>query len=249
MKTPRWDLVLIALLFFAACSQQQTPKPVLTSKPSTPIDPTTVASITGTITFTGPQPTPQKIDTSADPACGSQPMFDQSLAVTNGDLANVFVYVKDGLSNRSFAPPSAPVIIQQRGCRYQQHIAVALIGQTVEFENDDQTTHNIHMMPRQLKQWNESQMPSAAPIEKQFDQPEIMVPIKCNQHPWMHMYLSIVSNPFYAVTGKDGKFEIHGLPPGTYTIAAVQEKLGEQDIKVTVSAKQSKTVDFIYTAK
>src|SRR3989442_186414 len=53
----------------------------------------------------------------------------------------------------------------------------------------------------------------------------------------------VVKSPFYAVTGPDGKYEIKGLPPGDYTLAFVQEKLGEQDQKVTLAAKDSKTVD------
>ncbi|PYT55206.1 MAG: hypothetical protein DMG46_20350, partial [Acidobacteria bacterium] len=44
-------------------------------------------------------------------------------------------------------------------------------------------------------------------------------------------------------TGPDGKYEIKGLPPGEYTIAFVQEKLGEQDVKVTLAAKDAKTID------
>ena len=57
------------------------------------------------------------------------------------------------------------------------------------------------------------------------------------------MYIIVVKSPFYAVTDKSGKYEIKGLPPGDYTIAFVQEKLGEQDQKITVAAKDSKTVD------
>jgi len=67
-----------------------------------------------------------------------------------------------------------------------------------------------------------------------------MLPVKCNQHPWMKMYINVVKNPFYAVTDKSGKYEIKGLPPGDYTIAFVQEKLGEQDQKVTVGRKKPK---------
>jgi len=70
-----------------------------------------------------------------------------------------------------------------------------------------------------------------------------MLPVKCNQHPWMKMYVNVVKSPFYAVTGPDGKFEIKGLPPGDYTLAFVQEKLGVQEQKVTLAAKDSKVVN------
>jgi hypothetical protein len=88
-------------------------------------------------------------------------------------------------------------------------------------------------------------MPRGTPLEKTFDTPELMVPIKCNQHPWMKMYLSVSSHPYFAVTGADGKFQITGLPPGEYTIAALHEKLGEQTMKVTVST-QPATADFSF---
>ena len=80
----------------------------------------------------------------------------------------------------------------------------------------------------------------SAPIEKNFAREEIMLPVKCNQHPWMKMYVNVVKNPFYAVTDKSGKYEIKGLPPGDYTMAFVHEKLGEQDQKVTVAPKDIK---------
>ena len=57
------------------------------------------------------------------------------------------------------------------------------------------------------------------------------------------MFINVSKTPFYAVTGADGKYEIKGLPPGDYTLAFVHEKLGEQDQKVTLAAKDSKTVD------
>jgi plastocyanin len=168
------------------------------------------------------------------------------MVVDNGDLANVFVYVKDGLDNYSFEPPKEPAKIDQQGCRYHPHVLGVMAGQTVEVVNSDPTTHNIHPTPKDNREWNESQPPKAAPIDKSFARQEIMLPVKCNQHPWMKMYISVVKTPFFAVTDKDGKFEIKGLPPGTYTLAAVQEKLGEQDQKITIAPKGSQTVDFTF---
>jgi plastocyanin len=151
--------------------------------------------------------------------------------------------VKDGLGSRNFESPTAAVTIDQKGCRYHPHVLGVMTGQTVEIRNDDPTTHNIHPTPKDNREWNESQPAQAAPLSKSFAREEIMLPVKCNQHPWMKMYINVVKNPFFAVTDKDGKYEIKGLPPGDYTLAFVHEKLGEQVQKVTVAPKDNKTVD------
>jgi plastocyanin len=168
---------------------------------------------------------------------------------SNGDLANVFVYVKDGLGSRTFDVPKDAVTIDQDGCRYHPHVLGVMAGQNIEIKNDDKTTHNIHPTPKAGNQeWNESQGPGAPPIQKSFGREEVMLPVKCNQHPWMKMYINVVKTPFYAVTDKSGKYEIKGLPPGDYTLGFVHEKLGEQTQKVTVAPKDSKTVDATFKA-
>src|ERR1700716_212177 len=123
-----------------------------------------------------------------------------------------------------------------------------MAGGTVGIKNEDPPPHTTHPTPKDTGEWKESQPPQAAPLQKNFAREEIMLPVKCNQHPWMKMYINVVKNPFFAVTDKSGKYEIKGLPPGDYTIAFVHEKLGEQDQKVTVVAKDSKTVDQTFKA-
>jgi plastocyanin len=243
-------LVLFALLVLAACSKKEeapasnsaAEQPAMSAPAATPIDPATVATINGTVKFDGPAPKASKIDMSQDPGCKGMNEAE-NVVVNGGDLANVFVYVKDGLGNRTFDVPQAPVVLEQQGCKYHPHVLGVMAGQTVQIKNSDPTTHNIHPTPQNNREWNESQPPSSPAIEKNFAREEIMLPVKCNQHPWMKMYINVVKTPFYAVTDKDGKYEIKGLPPGDYTIAFVQEKLGEQDQKVTVAAKDTKTVD------
>ena len=248
-------LALFSLLLLAACNKKEnTEQSSNTMAPSaapapaaTPIDPATVATVSGTVKFDGTAPKPSKIDMSQDPACKGTNEAE-NVVVSDGDLANVFVYVKDGLGSRTFDVPQAPVVLDQSGCKYHPHVLGVMAGQTVQIKNDDQTTHNIHPTPKDNREWNESQPPSSPAIEKNFAREEVMLPVKCNQHPWMKMYISVVKSPFYAVTDKSGKYEIKGLPPGDYTIAFVHEKLGEQDQKVTVAAKESKTVDQSFKA-
>ncbi|HXJ04953.1 MAG TPA: carboxypeptidase regulatory-like domain-containing protein [Candidatus Acidoferrum sp.] len=251
MKTRKWLAICIlpGLALLAGCGKKESteeqpasPAAATPAPAATPIDPATAASITGTVKFDGPAPKEAKIDMSQDPNCAGSNTAE-NVVVKDGKLENVFIFVKEGLDNRTFPVPTAAVTLTQVGCKYKPHVLGVMAGQTINIINADPTTHNIHPTPKDNREWNESQATKAAPIEKSFAREEIMLPVKCNQHPWMRMFVNVVKNPFYAVTGPDGKFEIKGLPPGDYTIAFVQEKLGEQDQKVTLAAKDSKTVD------
>jgi plastocyanin len=244
-------LLCLGLWLLAGCEKKENTNEAQTTSPtsqapraatSTPIDPATAATVSGTVTFGGAAPKATKIDMSQDAACKGNNVAE-TIVVDGGKLANVFVYVKDGLGNRTFDMPRDAVVLDQSGCQYHPHVLGVMAGQNIEIKNDDPTTHNIHPTPASNREWNESQPPKAAPLEKTFAREEIMLPVKCNQHPWMKMYINVVKSPFYAVTGADGKYEIKGLPPGDYTVAFVHEKLGEQEQKVSVAAKDSKTVD------
>ena len=242
-------LIVLVVLSITACNSHaagSTESSAAASQPkAAPVDPATAASITGIINFDGTPPKARAIDMSNDPGCKGQTESEQ-VVVDDGHMANVLVYVKGGLPAGSYDPPKQSVSIRQEGCRYVPHMAAVMVGQPVNFVDDDQTLHNIHPMPKNNPQWNQSQMPNSQPLEKTFDHPELMIPIKCNQHPWMQMYLSVLSSPYFAVTGKDGKFTLAGLPPGTYTIAAVQEKYGEKTQTISIGPKEDKNLSFSY---
>jgi plastocyanin len=254
MKTKTWMAVcgmpaLLGLVLLAGCGKKETaeeqpvaPGAATPAVAATPIDPATVAMIVGVVKLEGEAPKAAKIDMSQDPACKGTNMAENEVA-SGGHLSNVFVYVKEGLGSRTFDVPKVAITLDQSGCKYHPHVMGVMAGQTIKIVNSDPTTHNIHPTPKDNREWNESQPPQAAALEKSFAREEIMLPVKCNQHPWMRMFVNVTKSPFYAVTGPDGKFEIKGLPPGDYTIAFVHEKLGEQTQKVTLAAKDSKTVD------
>ena len=218
------------------------------------VDAATAASIHGTIQLSGTPPAPVQIDMGMDPGCtisNSEPNFSQQFVANKGHLENVYVYIKQGLEGKQFAVPSTPVVLDQKGCRYEPHVLALMAGQTLRVLNSDPTMHNVHAQPNAASnpQWNMSQMPKGEPIEKIFHDPEVMMPLKCNQHPWMKAYVNVAANPFYAISDASGDFEIKGLPPGEYTIVAVHEALGEQTRTITVSAKESKAVEFSFAAK
>ncbi len=114
--------------------------------------------------------------------------------------------------------------------------------------------HNIHMVPTVggNQAVDISQPPAGSPNggqdQRTFSKPELMIPVRCNNHPWMQAFVNVTANPFYAVSDASGHFAIKGLPPGTYTIVADQEVMGQQTATVTVGAKQTVTQDFTYGA-
>jgi len=212
------------------------------------VDPTTAGSVSGVVTFKGMPPKSPSIDMTQDPGCPSQPQPSQAVVVNNGHLANVFVYVKEGLPQGRFEIRREPVVLDQKGCDYIPHMLGVMAGQQLRILNTDTADHNVHDLPRNNPEWNESQKPSDPAVMKTFPHPEIMIPIQCNQHPWMKAYVNVMSTPYFAVSGSDGSFRMDNLPPGEYTIVAVHEKLMEQTLKVKVGAKEAAKADFSFAA-
>lgn len=211
------------------------------------------ATLTGKAKFTGTKPATPKIDMSEEPKCKAKyqtPPTDEAAVVNaNGTLANVFVYVKSGLPASYTAPaPAGPVTLDQDGCRYHPHALGILVGQKLAIKNSDGILHNIKAKGTKNRPFNISQ-PTTMTSERTFTAPEVMVPLECNVHGWMHAWLGVLAHPFFAVSGTDGSFTIKGLPPGTYVIEAWHEKYGAQTATVTVTGNETKTADFSFAAK
>jgi plastocyanin len=215
----------------------------------TTIDESTAGAISGTIHFTGNAPQRIQIDMAQDPVCSvADANYTEQYVVHNGGLQNVFIYVKDGFGNKLYAPSPDPVVIDQKGCRFTPHVVGVMAGQPVKFTNSDPTMHNVHMTPQLSTNQSVdiSQPPNGAGEMRTLPTAELMIPVRCNNHPWMEAFINVAGNPFFAVSDADGHFTIKGLPPGTYTIVAVHEKLGQKTATVTVGSKQTASQDFAY---
>jgi len=254
MKSIFVSTLAASALFVAGCGggKTETPKEEAAAPATAPtatIDQANAATVTGKVSFSGAKPAMRNIDMSANPACarahaGAPPHSEEVVVNDNNTLKNVFVWVKAGVPDQQWPVPSTPVELDQKGCMYGPHVIGVMARQNIRILNTDPTNHNIHPLPKINQEWNESQPPNGEAKLKNFAREEVMIPVKCNVHPWMRSYIGVVNHPFFAVTGDDGSFTIKGLPPGKYTVEAWHEKYGTQDTEVTVAPKDSKTVDF-----
>lgn len=209
------------------------------------------AAVVGHVKFQGQLPQPTKLSMNADPSCAKLhpgPTVSQDFLTGNDNtLGNVIVFISEGLGNRTFDVPAESVTFEQKGCVYEPHVVALRANQKVKMVNSDNTTHNVHPIPANNREWNKAE-PAGTSMEESFPREEIAIPVKCNVHPWMKSYIAVFKHPFFAVTSKDGSFRLPNLPPGEYTVEAWHEKLGTMTQKITVAAGENKTVDFTFKA-
>jgi plastocyanin len=216
------------------------------------VDPATAGTLNGSVKFTGPKPARELISMEAEQGCqqanaGKAVYNPAVLTGKNGGLANAFVYIQSGLEDKKFEPLREPaVVLDQHGCMFVPRVIGIRAGQALDLKNGDSVAHNIHPLPKNNFEWNQEQPPHAADVEHRFARTEVMIPVKCNIHAWMHAWIGVVEHPYFAVTGPDGAFEWKNVPPGDYTVTVWHEKLGELKQQVHLAASGTAEVNFTY---
>lgn len=210
--------------------------------------PTGSATVKGVVRFEGTAPAPKKLQISADPNCAGQHaqglMSEEVVVGANGALANVVVRVT-GVSG-TFPAPAASVEIDQKGCRYIPHVVALQAGQELVIKNSDPFMHNVNIHSEK-RQGSNLAMPVVGQQKRKFDQAEDLK-FTCDVHGWMNSYVLVNANPFFAVTGADGSFEIKNLPAGSYTLEFWHETLGKKTLQVQVGDGETKTADLSFSS-
>lgn len=198
--------------------------------------------LTGVVRYSGKVPPPTVINKGAPPACGTDPVYDETIAAAGGKLANVVITIDGGSAK---AEPR-DVTLDQRGCRYEPHVLVAPVGSKLTITNSDSTLHTAHAYHDTTSLFNVATPTAGMKMTKTLDAPGV-VHFKCDAgHTWMSAFVVATDSPYYAVSKADGTFSLPDLPPGSYTLTAWHEKLGQRTAKVTVAAGKpaSVTIDF-----
>jgi len=188
-------------------------------------------TISGTVKYDGTPPAPRKVEVTKDKdVCALHPHFDEELLVdSGGGIANAVVIVKGAKGDLK----PGEVKFDQKGCDYVPHVLAFPAGSTVDIQNSDGILHNIHTYSEKNPSFNMAQPKFKKVIQRKIEQPEV-IKVSCDAHGWMEGWIYVVDNPYYAITGADGKFSIADVPPGNYTLVTIQSFTGPLQQSVTV---------------
>ncbi len=156
------------------------------------------------------------------------------------DARDVVVFLEkvDG----KYPLPKEKPVMDQNNMVFVPHVLPLVVGTIVQFPNSDNVRHNVFSRSK-TKKFNLGTYAAGVVREVTFDKLGI-VNILCNVHTEMSAFIVILENPYFALTGPDGKFTIKNVPPGTYKNKAWHEKLREKEKYVTVIDGKTVEADF-----
>ncbi len=208
------------------------------------------AAIKGKVTYQGKRPKLRPIKMGADPVCltkHADTVFPKTIILgPNMELKNVFLRIKDGLPKKKYPVPSEPKVLDQKGCIYTPAVMGIMAGQPLKILNPDGTLHNVHALPKVNPEFNVAMPKFRQEITKTFDKTEFMFEVKCDVHPWMTAYITVLDHPFYTTTGESGEYVIENLPPGEYVLEAWHQRLAPQLVTVSLAEGETKEIDFTF---
>ena len=215
----------------------------------------TAGDLTGTVTLKGTPPaekdiTPLREDATCGKLAGAATAKTTHYVVgAKGELANCVVIIKGVPGAKSTGAEAKPVVVDQKSCLYVPHIFAVQTGQKISIKNSDPVMHNVHTTPTTgASEYNQAQMASGPDLSVTLDKAESFMKFKCDVHPWMFAYATVVDHPYFAVTDAEGKFKIANVPAGKYTVEAAHRKAGTATQEVEVKADGGKA-EFTLEAK
>lgn len=202
--------------------------------------------VEGKVLFEGstvPQST--RIENTTDPEhCGTpQSLRDIIISKENRGIENVIVALNGVVLPEGYRPGASRLVLDNRDCEFQPHVAVLTTGSSVEATNSDPFFHSVHFYG--FLNRNLALAPNQSKLVRTLNRPGYYI-IKCDVHGWMQAFFRVDRHPFHAVTGSDGVFRITNVPPGSYTLETWHERFGKKEIKVAVKPETPSRVTIYY---
>ena len=204
-------------------------------------------SILGVVRLDGPAPkrTPIPLTPESRKLYKTPPLSEDAIVGPDGGVANVFVYVKEGLpAGKTYATPGKAGLLDQQKSMFRPRVQGVLVGQDFLMRNSDPVIQNVRSLSEENRPFNIGQPANTPDRKKIFKESEGPIEVRCDFHPWMKAFFFVMDHPFFAVSNEQGKFEIKGLPSGKYTLAIWHETFGKQEREIMVGKDDLKGVDF-----
>lgn len=199
------------------------------------------AADTGTVkvqfVYAGSAFNPADIDVNKDVEfCGKHDLKNERLLInpTNNGIQNVAFYVYTGRGGSKVSPPKSEpktVILANDKCRFDPHVVVVQVGDTLEITNPDAVGHNANLNFFANKAQNPT-IPPGASVKIAIEKPEPgVIPVVCNIHPWMLAQVVALDHPYAGVSDGDGMVEIKDLPAGEKLVFRISHEAADGGIK------------------
>jgi plastocyanin len=184
------------------------------------------------------------ISSIVHPAGGAGSGISGTVKITGlASSADAVVYVQQAPGT---FPAGKTVEMDQRRMQFIPHVLPVVAGTTVRFLNSDPTPHNVFSPDNE--KYNLGTWPQGQTKEYTFSKcakfPCVYAQL-CRVHTEMEGFVVVLQNPFFAVTDRDGRYEIQNVPPGSYTVAVWHAKAKATPKPVTVDAAKPAVVDFV----
>ena len=204
-------------------------------------------TITGIVRWEGAIPKRHRLKVaSPDKPCHTKPIPNEDIVVSkDAKVRWVVAYIKKIDHGKPFdIDPDNPITLDQKGCRFRPHIVVVPKDHPLRILNSDGVLHNVHLHAKKNEPFNRSMPGKVKQLDVTFDYTE-RIRVGCDVHKWMSGWIVVAKHPYYAVTGKDGAFRLEDVPAGNYTVEIWHEKLGKQQVEVTVTPGAEANVEFV----
>jgi hypothetical protein len=179
--------------------------------------------LTGRITLKGTPPTETVLKSNPECSGRTSPVMSRTFVVgeSNG-LADAVVFFRPGVHTGTVPPPTNTAIVSFTNCEVQPYVTAVMTGQPVSFRDADGMGHQLYLRDNSIK--GLQILAPNSERELRFTQPHLFTWVQCLVHSWESAYVCVMETPFFAVTDRNGNFDIPNIPSGKYTVEIAHQR-------------------------
>jgi hypothetical protein len=232
-------------------ARAETPPPPVIPVPSEPYRAVQVLDdgwVTGTVRVVGEVPADTVVTPTMDQrVCGTR-IVERTVQRTGDRLAGVVVWLTDVRTGKEL-PLQRRFEVRNEKCLLEPRVQAVVAGGTLNVRSADRLVHRTriarHGSGEALTVIYQNDFGQVVPDDRVLSRPGLL-DLTSDVHPWTRAFVAVFDHPYFAVTGRDGAFELDEVPPGRYTLAAWHERFGKVERPVTVTAGDRAVVDVVF---